>query len=183
MAQPPGQRFSLADSCWRSTSLNPVSLSRDQQSYCGIISGSYFKNDKTHCLYSKTHDFLLLTNFKAAILHQNTHHTRARAEEEGGKRRANYTGGGLVTRWTEPGWEFYQDTGESNLIFVAHAMGDLITPGSQDLGLMSHLKDGTVSPCLHWRIGISLLVSEERRHPSGPPTPLPTCWCGCRLID
>ncbi len=39
-------------------------------------------------------------------------------------------------------WEFDQDTGVTPLLFTRCAMGFLMTTESQDLGLMSHLKDG-----------------------------------------
>ncbi len=39
-------------------------------------------------------------------------------------------------------WEFDQDTGVTLLLFTRSAMGFLMTTESQDLDLMSHLKDG-----------------------------------------
>ncbi len=39
-------------------------------------------------------------------------------------------------------WEFDQDTGVTLLLFMRSAMGFLMTTESQDLGLMSHPKDG-----------------------------------------
>ncbi len=39
-------------------------------------------------------------------------------------------------------WEFSQDTGVTPLLFTRSAMGFSMTTESQDLGLMSHPKDG-----------------------------------------
>ncbi len=39
-------------------------------------------------------------------------------------------------------WEFGQDTGVTPLLFKRSAMGFLMTTKSQDLGLMSHPRDG-----------------------------------------
>ncbi len=39
-------------------------------------------------------------------------------------------------------WEFDQDNGVTPLLFTRSAMGFLMTTESQDLGLMSHPKDG-----------------------------------------
>ncbi len=39
-------------------------------------------------------------------------------------------------------WEFDQDTGVTPILFTRSAMGFLMTTESQDLGLMSHPKDG-----------------------------------------
>ncbi len=50
--------------------------------------------------------------------------------------------------------EFGQDTGVTFPLFTRSAMGFLMTTERQDLGLMSHLKDGVfysiMSPSLHW---------------------------------
>ncbi len=40
--------------------------------------------------------------------------------------------------------EFGQDTGATPLLFTRIAMGFLMTTASQDLGLMSHPKDGAI---------------------------------------
>ncbi len=41
-------------------------------------------------------------------------------------------------------WEFGQDIGVIPLLFTRISMGFLMTTESQDLGLMSHLKDGAL---------------------------------------
>ncbi len=52
--------------------------------------------------------------------------------------------------------EFGQDTGVTPLLFTMSVMGFLMTTERQDLGLMSHPKDGAfysiVSPSLYWGI-------------------------------
>ncbi len=52
--------------------------------------------------------------------------------------------------------EFGQDTGVTPLLFTRSAMGFLMTTEGQNLGLMSHPKDGAfysiVSPSLYWDI-------------------------------
>lgn len=64
----------------------------------------------------------------------------------------------------------------SYLLFATCAMGSFMSTVSQDLGLMSHPKDGlsycTVSPSLHWAIGIDLRPLERVPSTGHSTTPL-----------
>ena len=58
------------------------------------------------------------------------------------------------------------------LLFAISALGSLMTTVSQDLDLTSHPKDGssysTVSPSLHWGIGILLIRTRGKTAPYWP---------------
>ncbi len=75
---------------------------------------------------------------------QCAHHTPATGGEER-ESLSQSSGWGLLGvidkgQW----WEFGRDTGVTPLLFARSAMGFLMTTESQDLGLMSHPKDGAL---------------------------------------
>ncbi len=81
---------------------------------------------------------------------------------------------GIIRRpWLGQWWEIGQDTGVT-LLFTRSAMGFLMTTESQDLGLMSHPKDGAfwLCPC-HYTGALGHRPQGE--HPLlASLTPLPT---------
>ena len=84
----------------------------------------------------------------------------------------------------EPGWA---RTPGNPLLFAISALGSFMTTVSQDLGFMSHPKDGTsystVSPSLCWGVGIDVFGQREECHLLAPPTPLPAATQCSQLVS